>query len=336
MPRAARVLTLAASLLLGAMFFTPVWSVRLVAPQYPEGLGMLIRLDTIEGVKEHDLRNINSLNHYIGMRPIEPDAIPELRYMPWIVAGLIAAGLLVAAVGRRRALVGWTASFAALGAAGLYDFWRWSYDYGHNLDIANAIIVVPGMSYQPPLIGTKQLLNFTATSLPGSGGLAAGIAFLLAVVAIVLSYRRARTPLAATGLALAAACASGTPAIALGIDACAECRMIITDSRFAALLVTHTGKAIPFDSVDCLLAYLAAHSGERHRQILVADAAAATLGLVRAEDAVFVRDGALRPPMGSAIALRASDTTMLRRLNGQALSWAQLHREAVMGPAHAH
>lgn len=327
---------LAASLLLGALYVTPLWSVRLVAPQYPEGLGMLIRLSTIEGVKEHDLRNINSLNHYIGMKAIVPDAIPELRYMPWIVGGLIAAGIAVAAIGRRRALVAWTASFAALGAAGLYDFWRWSYDYGHNLDVENAIIVVPGMTYQPPLIGTKQLLNFTATSLPHIGGIVAGVAFALAAAAIYLSYRRARTPLAATTFALAAAaCASGAPTIALGIDACAECRMIIADSRFAAVLVSGTGKAITFDSIDCLLAYVAAHPGDRHREVLVADAAAVKLGLVRAEDAVFVRASALRPPMGSAIALRASDTTMLRRTNGQALSWAQLHREALAGAAHA-
>jgi copper chaperone NosL len=36
----------------------------------------------------------------------------------------------------------------------------------------NAIIKIPGMSYQPPLIGSKQILNFTAHSWPGSGGYA--------------------------------------------------------------------------------------------------------------------------------------------------------------------
>ena len=336
MPRAARVLTLAASLLLGAMFFTPVWSVRLVAPQYPEGLGMLIRLNTIEGVKEHDLRNINALNHYIGMKPIVPDAIRELRYMPWIVGGLIVAGIVVAALGRRRALLVWTAAFAALGAAGLYDFWRWSYDYGHNLDVANAIIVVPGMSYQPPLIGTKQLLNFTATSLPHVGGVIAGIALVLAAAALFVSYRRRRAAIGASGLALAAAaCASSSPTIALGVDACAECRMIISDSRFAAALVTSTGRTITFDSIDCLLEYLAEHEGERNRRVLVADAGAAALGFLDAREAVFVRDGALRPPMGSAIALRAADSTMLRRMNGQALSWSQLHGQTRTRGAHA-
>src|SRR4051812_6795180 len=157
--RVPRMLVAAAALLLGVMYAAPLWSIRLIAPQYPEGLGLFIRLNTITGVKENDLRSINSLNHYIGMKPIEPTAIPELRFMPWIVAALIVGGLLVAVVGRRRLLVAWVAAFAVTCVAGMYDFWRWGYDYGHNLDADQAIIVVPGMTYQPPLIGSKQLLN---------------------------------------------------------------------------------------------------------------------------------------------------------------------------------
>ena len=187
--RLSRVMTLAAALLLGGLYVAPLWSIRLLAPQYPEGLGMLIRLNAIDGVKENDLHSINALNHYIGMRPIEASAIPELRYMPWIVAGLIVTGVLVALIGRRRLLAAWVTSFAALGVTGLYDFWRWGYTYGHNLD-ADAIITVPGMTYQPPLIGTKQLLNFTATSWPAIGSLILGVAFVLAAYAIFISRRR--------------------------------------------------------------------------------------------------------------------------------------------------
>jgi copper chaperone NosL len=136
----------------------PLWEVRLGAPQYPEGLGLRIHAHTVTGIKEHDLDNINGLNHYIGMKPITPEAIPELRYMPW--------------------LIGWLIAFALLGAVGLWDFWRWEYDYGHNLDMEKAIIIVPDMTYQPPLIGSKQLLNFTATAWPGLGTIALGISFL--------------------------------------------------------------------------------------------------------------------------------------------------------------
>lgn len=299
MPRNARAMLLVAVVLLGGLFVTPLWSVRLVAPQYPEGIGMLIRLNTVEGMKEHDIRNINSLNHYIGMKPIEPDAIPELKYMPWIAAGLIAAGLLVAASGRRRLLVAWTAAFVLLGAAGLYDFWRWSYDYGHNLDLENAIIVVPDMTYQPPLIGTKQLLNFTATSLPATGGLLAGLSFALAIGAIALSYRRARAGAAALTLA-AVACASD-PSIAFGHAQCEECRMLVSDRRFGALVVTEHGRSLTFDSIECLRTFTARTGSPAARETWVVDASVPGT-LVALESATVVEsDGALRPPMGTAV-----------------------------------
>lgn len=188
-PRPARLAVLVASLVLLGVFVLPLWSVRLIAPQYPEGLGMHIRINTVEGATENDLNNINNLNHYIGMKRIEPDAIPELRIIPWIVGGIILTGLATAAFARRWLIYSWTAAFLLIAVAGLVDFWRWEYDYGHNLDAETAVIKIPGMSYQPPLIGSKQLLNFTATSLPASGGLLAGLALLLALSAAFLVWR---------------------------------------------------------------------------------------------------------------------------------------------------
>jgi hypothetical protein len=76
------------------------------------------------------------------------------------------------------------AAFGVLGVVGLWDFWHWEHDYGHNLDFQHAIIKVPGMTYQPPLIGSKQLLNFTATSWPAAGAICLGVAFVLGVAAM--------------------------------------------------------------------------------------------------------------------------------------------------------
>jgi copper chaperone NosL len=188
--RGARAAIFAAALLLGALYVLPIWNIRLVAPQYPEGLGMQIRLHTVTGATPTDLQNINGLNHYIGMQPIEPDAIQELRYMPWIVAGLMITGMVVALAARRRAAMGWAVLYAAVAIAGLVDFWRWEYDYGHHLDFAHAIIKVPGMDYQPPLIGSRQLLNFTASSWPGAGGWIAAASLALVVWAM-LRFTRA-------------------------------------------------------------------------------------------------------------------------------------------------
>lgn len=189
MTKLSRVLVAVASLLLLVMFVAPIWHIGLGAPQYPEGLGMQVRINTVAGDKEHDLDNINALNHYIGMKAIDPDAIPELRFMPWIVGALVLSGLAVAAAGRRKALYAWVAAFALVGVAGIVDFWWWGYKYGHDLDSEHAIIKVPGMAYSPPVIGEKTLLNFTAISWPALGGVAAGIAMLLAFVAIFLSRR---------------------------------------------------------------------------------------------------------------------------------------------------
>jgi nitrous oxidase accessory protein len=188
--RLSRVLLAVASVLLLGAFVLPLWRIELIAPQYPEGLGMLIRVNAVTGIKPNDLANINGLNHYIGMKAIEPDAIPELRVMPWVVAGLSVLGLVAAAVGRRRLVMVWLAAFVALAVVGLIDFWRWEYDYGHNIDFEHAIIKVPGMTYQPPLIGSKQLLNFTARSWPAGGTVCLGLSFLLGVAAVAGRPRR--------------------------------------------------------------------------------------------------------------------------------------------------
>ena len=187
--RISRLLVLIASILAIGAFVLPLWKIQLVAPQYPEGLGMYIRIDDVVGASEFDLSNINKLNHYIGMKPIDAHAIPELRFMPWLLGALIVLGMVAAVVGRRRVLYAWLVAFALLGAAGLADFWRWGYDYGHNLDRDVAVIEVPGMTYQPPLIGSRQLLNFYATSWPASGSYFLGASFALGLAAALLSRR---------------------------------------------------------------------------------------------------------------------------------------------------
>lgn len=192
MSKTSRLMTVAASLLLAAALALPTWRIDLKAPQYPEGLGMQIRLGAIDGVRQYDLQNINELNHYIGMRVIQASDMPELRYMPWVVAALALLGLGVAAQRRRAPLVGWVATLIATGAAGMADFWWRTYTYGHTLDVDTAVIKIPGMTYQPPIIGTKQILNFTASAWPAPGGIAILLAVILATSAVWLSIRHAR------------------------------------------------------------------------------------------------------------------------------------------------
>jgi len=184
MDRLSRIALTALALALVACFALPLWRVALIAPQYPEGLGFSIWVNRMSG----DLQSINGLNHYIGMQQIVPESIPELRLMPWALGLLILSGLAGAAWGRRKALTAWVLALVLGALAGLADFWKWGYDYGHNLD-PTAAIKIPGMSYQPPVIGSKQLLNFHATSLPAAGG---WIAFAVLVIGIALVWRERR------------------------------------------------------------------------------------------------------------------------------------------------
>jgi len=189
MSRVTRILVALAALSMAIVYVLPLWQIGLEAPQYPEGLGLYIAVNKIVGQQPQDLNSINGLNHYIGMKVISPDDIPELKYMPKIVAGLIALGLLTAAVGKRRLLMGYAAVLVIFSVAGLADFYKWSYDYGHNLS-PDAILKIPGMTYQPPLIGSRQLLNFHATSWPASGGWVLIAAVTLVSVLAIRAWRR--------------------------------------------------------------------------------------------------------------------------------------------------
>lgn len=189
--RLTRLLIAAATLTLIATYYLPLWQIQLWAPQYPEGLLMHIWLYKISG----DFDIINGLNHYIGMRTIHAEMFPEFRFMGWLVAGFIVVGLVPAATGRRRWLHGYAILLCLAGLSGMADYYRWGYDYGHNLD-PHAAINVPGMTYQPPLLGYKNLLNFVAYSGPAVGG---WIFIGVGVIAVALSaweYWRNRRPAA--------------------------------------------------------------------------------------------------------------------------------------------
>lgn len=169
-----------AALLMISAYFVPLWQILMWAPQYPEGLEMKIWIDTLSG----DVKIISALNHYIGMKHIEVEMFPEFGYMIYIVAVLIGVGLLAALWGKRLGLWIFAGLLVTAGIAALVDFYLWGYDYGHNLD-PTAAISIPGMSYQPPLIGTKQLLNFTAFSGPDIGGWIFMVSAVMAIGALV-------------------------------------------------------------------------------------------------------------------------------------------------------
>lgn len=187
MGKNSKIIIVIASLILILTYVFPLWKIQLMAPQYPEGLGLKIWINTIDGQNKGDLAKVNNLNHYIGMKEIVPDAIPELKIMPYLIGFMILFGLIISLTGKRFLLISWVVLFILLMVAGLVDFYLWGYDYGHNLN-PDAAIKIPGMTYQPPLIGSKKLLNFTAISLPDIGGWIIFLSILLGAIVMVYGF----------------------------------------------------------------------------------------------------------------------------------------------------
>ena len=181
-----RILLIVCGIALVVSIFVPLWSIYLQAPQYPEGLSMFLWANKITG--EYEI--INGLNHYIGMKTIHPEDFWEFKVLPYALGFFAFLCFLAAVLNRKMWLYITAVLFLIFGVAFMVDFWLWEYDYGHNLD-PNAAIVVPGMSYQPPLIGFKQLLNFGAYSYPNIGG---GIMFGVALILAILAFIEFRKP----------------------------------------------------------------------------------------------------------------------------------------------
>lgn len=164
----ANIVTLVAAISLLGVFAFPLWKIQLRAPQYPDGVNMYIWINKISGDTPSTLQNINILNHYIGMKYIHPESIPELKYFSYVVFGLVLTGIVFAFMNNKLLVLIWSILLVILASLAIYDFYLWEYDYGHNLD-PKAPIKIPGMEYQPPLIGSKTILNFKAISFPYFG-----------------------------------------------------------------------------------------------------------------------------------------------------------------------
>jgi copper chaperone NosL len=171
-----------ATLLPLILFVSPMWRITLEAPQYPKGISMYIWVNKLTGESPSTIQNINILNHYVGMQYIDEEMFPELTYFPYVIIGMVLFGLVAVFSKNRKIYLTWSIVFVIISLLGIYDFYLWLYDYGHNLS-DTAPIKVPGQAYQPPLIGSKMLLNFNAISWPHWGGIAMGFGILFGFIA---------------------------------------------------------------------------------------------------------------------------------------------------------
>ncbi|HIB47174.1 MAG TPA: hypothetical protein EYO35_02595 [Flavobacteriaceae bacterium] len=195
----ASIIMIIGSLLLLGLFIYPLWNIQLGAPQYPEPLGMNIYINGIKGQSEFDIQNIDGLNHYIGMKTLPKSSdMWEFSVFPIVIGSMAALGVIIGLLSffkkvSHRWFLGWFILMTVLGILGMYDFNAWMVDYGTNLD-PNAIMKLQNpdgtpMSYKPPLLGHKKLLNFDAYSYPRLGGYLMGLGMLLTLTAFFIGKR---------------------------------------------------------------------------------------------------------------------------------------------------
>lgn len=318
-----------AALLLAGAIFLPIWQIQLAAPQYPEGLLLKIFAKGLGG----NVDIVNGLNHYIGMHTLHSKDFIEFTLLPYIISTLVLLGLIAGFINKKRVYYIYTALFMFVAIISMVDFYRWEYNYGHNLD-PNAAIQVPGMFYQPPLIGYKKLLNFGAYSIPDVGGwlfIAAGLLIFIAYLLILqpkwLSFKKDKIAFAALIILVIQSCSATPQPIKYGSDACDFCKMTIMEKKFANEWVTDKGKVFHFDDLHCLQSFR--KTNESNGTAYINDYNSKK-ELIKAGEMFYLKSEEFKTPMGGNVAAfidKASVDVFLRNHAGKSLSWSVVENE---------
>lgn len=327
-----RILLIICGLALVAVLFVPLWYIDLDAPQYPEGLKLLIYPYKLAG----NVDIINGLNHYIGMKTLHTEDFFEFSILPYVIGFFSLLFIVTGIVARRKLLYVLFFLFVSFGVLAMYDFWKWEYDYGHNLN-PNAAIIVPGMAYQPPLIGFKQLLNFGAYSMPHIGGwifVIAGALLLFTVIVVWRSVKKGNnkltslTSVAFLILITTVSCNTIPEPLKTGVDNCHYCKMTISDVRFGAELVTTKGKIYKFDDTHCIISFI--KKGELQSENIKTIYLVNYSGnhqLVDVNKTLLLQSADLKSPMGGNVAAFDHMDSLLviqKRFSGSIVTWNNL------------
>ncbi|MBL8747651.1 MAG: hypothetical protein JNK78_00720 [Planctomycetes bacterium] len=166
-------------------FLFPLWRISMKAPQYPDGLSMdIYSYQVVGGNDGHDVQEINTLNHYIGMHTITRDELRDLDWIPFALVAMVLLALRAALLGNVRALIDLSmiAGYVSVVAFGRFVWMLW--EFGHRLDPKAPVKVAP---FMPVVFGEKQIANFLTRSMPQFGSLLMG-AFTVGVWGITLIY----------------------------------------------------------------------------------------------------------------------------------------------------
>lgn len=130
----------------------PLWVVSFNAPMF--GRTWLTITIYGSGSVEGPIQQVNIANHYVGLREIRPEEMPELQFLPSIF--IVAAAAMLLSAWRLPLRVTALIYLALLIGLPAYLQW-WLYGFGHNLTPGAAIRIEP---FVPYVIGPYQIANF--------------------------------------------------------------------------------------------------------------------------------------------------------------------------------
>ncbi len=161
----------------------PWWKMVFIAPQYPEGLNIIVFPNKLTG--EIDI--VNGLNHYIGMKGFSAENFPELSYLSYLIYGLALFTLITGILRRKSLLYGLIICFVVGGSLGVWDLNHWLHDFGTDLSPTAPIKIDP---FVPPILGSNQVANFVTHSTLGPGSYLILTAFLLILIPLWKDRRK--------------------------------------------------------------------------------------------------------------------------------------------------
>lgn len=166
-------------------FSGPLWRISMTAPQYPDGLYMDVYAYKLVGGNDgQDIKEINTLNHYIGMHKLDQTAAADLDWIPFALGALVILGLRAGAIGTVKDLVDLLVMTSYVSVFAFGRFIYRLYVFGHDLDPHAPVKVTP---FMPVVFGHKTVANFETYSYPQSGSYFLG-AFVLGLTALVIVH----------------------------------------------------------------------------------------------------------------------------------------------------
>lgn len=174
-----KAMLLLASLLILGSIFLPYWRIEIIAPQYPKGLYVYVHVTGARG----DVREVDGLNHYIGMRPLD-EASPFERKIAVPGLSLVALAMGLAAFARRPRWFSWLLIAPAIAVLVVFpaDLFFWLREFGLNLD-PKAPLSAMVKPFVPPILGPGKIAQFGVESYPTLGYFAVLVASVLGVIA---------------------------------------------------------------------------------------------------------------------------------------------------------